>query len=236
MDTSILAGAQLVESLRSRFDVAMLELTVADRAWTLLKPRDADELLDEEEFEHDDRIPYWAELWPSARILATRLAAQSGRGRRLLELGCGVGLCSLVAAAAGYQVVATDYYYDALEFVQANAWQNQVSGIETRLLDWRDLADDLGPFDVIVGADVLYERPYGELIAEAIARYLAPGGTAVVTDPGRRFASGFADVCRRRGLIVTEQDILPLTHDGREFTIELVGVTKPGHSTLNTAH
>ncbi|MBS0208060.1 MAG: methyltransferase domain-containing protein [Planctomycetes bacterium] len=213
--------SSLVESLRARFDVASLSVEAGGRTWQLLKPRNADDLLDEEEFEHDDRIPYWAELWPSARMLAERLARLDGRGRRMLELGCGVGLCALAAAQAGFQVLATDYYPEALEFVQVNAWRNGLSGLATRMVDWRELPDDLGTFDVIIGADVLYERPYAELIAAAIDKYLAPGGTALVTDPGRRFASAFPDACRARPLQVIEQDIIPLDHDGKEFTIEL---------------
>src|SRR5438552_194806 len=111
--------SSLVESLRERFDVTTSEITLAGRTLELLKPRNADDLLDEEEFEHDDRIPYWAELWPIARLLAERLAFADGRGRKLLELGCGVGLCALAAARAGFEVLASDYYPDALDFVRA---------------------------------------------------------------------------------------------------------------------
>jgi ETFB lysine methyltransferase len=221
MTSSAQDFASLVESLRARFDVATIEVVAGGHTWQLLKPRNADDLLDEEEFEHDDRIPYWAELWPSARMLSDRLAQLDGRGQSMLELGCGVGLCALAAAKAGFNVVATDYYPEALEFVQANAWQNGVPSLGTRMVDWRHLPDDLGTFDVIIGADVLYERPYAELIAAAIDKHLAPGGTALVTDPGRRFASAFPDACRARPLRVIDADIIPLDHDGKEFTIEL---------------
>jgi 2-polyprenyl-3-methyl-5-hydroxy-6-metoxy-1,4-benzoquinol methylase len=133
-------------------------------------------------------------------VLAEHLAGRPGAGRRLLELGCGIGLVSLAAAAAGYDVLASDYYADALEFTAANAARHGLEGVDTRLVDWRRLPDDLGTFDVVVAADVLYEQPMAALVAAALARTLAPGGLGLVSDPGRRTAEPWIEACRAASL------------------------------------
>ena len=98
--------------------------------------------------------------------------ASTGRGRRLLELGCGIGLVSLVAAAAGFRVLATDYYADALGIHGRQCPRHGLRGVDTRLVDWRKLPDDLGTFDVVAASDVLYEAP------QAGARRRGPGSNA----------------------------------------------------------
>ena len=79
------------------------------RELALLAPRDRDALLTEEAFEHEEFLPYWAELWPSALALARVVARRPLTGRRVIELGCGLGLPSITAALAGGRVLATDW-------------------------------------------------------------------------------------------------------------------------------
>lgn len=108
-----------------------------DRGATLdvLRPRDPEALLDEA-FAHEEYLPYWAELWPSAPVLAQRLAERDDlHGLRILELGCGLALPSLFAASRGAGVVATDWAPDALELLHANAARNGVT-LQARRLDW----------------------------------------------------------------------------------------------------
>jgi len=149
-----------------------------------MHPASAEDLIDERDFERDERLPYWAELWPSARVLAARVLAMPANGRTLLELGCGSGLVTTCAGLAGFEVVASDYYEDATRFARVNAWRNGAPAPRTLMLDWRALPA-LPRFDVVVASDVLYERPYGALVARAIAATLAPKGIALVADPGR---------------------------------------------------
>lgn len=158
----------LRKRLARRFRTVESVVLVADRPIAMLHPASADELIDEEEFERDERLPYWADIWPSARALASYLARLDGRGRSLLELGCGAGLVATAAAVAGFRVCATDYYEDALRFTEVNVAENTGQAPETRLVDWRQLPTDLGRFDFVVGSDVLYERAYGGLVARAV--------------------------------------------------------------------
>src|SRR5215472_4596787 len=108
----------LETGLRERFDVIEHRLAVGKFTFEMLHPRSADDLISEDEFNRDERLPYWAEIWPSAYVLAGRIAKLRGangneRGR-LLELGCGCGLAVMAALAAGFSVTAIDYYPEAL--------------------------------------------------------------------------------------------------------------------------
>jgi predicted nicotinamide N-methyase len=175
----------LVESLERRFRTVRSPIDIAGREIVLLHPESAEDLIDERDFERDERLPYWAEIWPSSRILAAYLLEMNSRGRTLLDLGCGAGLVATAASLGAFRVTVSDYYDDALRFASANAWLNGAPPPATMLLDWRALPDDAPRFDVVVASDVLYEREYGELVPRAIDALLAESGTAYVADPGR---------------------------------------------------
>ncbi|HEX6809025.1 MAG TPA: methyltransferase domain-containing protein [Gemmatimonadaceae bacterium] len=187
-----------------------LDVDVAGRRVTLRKPYSIDALIDEEDFSRDERLPYWADLWPAARVLSDELASESGAGRSCLELGCGLGLTTIAALIAGYDVTATDYYEDALAFTRTNASRSVRRTPATRLVDWRDLPDDLGTFDRVVAADVLYERAYGPLVANVLDRTLGAGGIATVADPGRIAAEVFVRACEGLGLELTAMPVREL--------------------------
>lgn len=193
---------ELAASLRQRFTVVEQTFSAAGRSFSLLKPRSPDELICEEDFNRDERLPYWADVWPSALCLAERITRIEGNGKRLLELGCGVGYVCAVAAHRGLNVLATDYYAEALEFTEVNRARNGLPPVDTRLVDWRDLPADLGRFDVVAAADVLYEKAYPAIIAAIIDRTLSADGLALVADPGRRGGGPFQDECRERGLLI----------------------------------
>jgi len=214
------------QSLARRFEVAESEVTVGGRTYRLLKPRNVDDLISEEDFAIDERIPYWADVWPSARILAERLSKHDGAGKRLLELGCGIGLPAIAAAAAGYEALATDYYAEALEFTEANAQRNGVEGVDSRLVDWRRLPDDLGVFDLVVAADVLYEKPQAALVVTVIEQCLAEGGLAIVTDPGRRTADALLEICRQRGLSAELAERVPTTDAGAALHVSVFEIRR----------
>ncbi len=168
-------------------------------------PPDIDALIDVAAFEADERIPYWANVWESARVLAEELAGTVGGGLSLIELGCGLGLPALIAARQGYSVTATDYEEAALEGVRFNAAVNGLAGrVATRILDWRS-PESLGPFERIVAADVLYEQHHAAALAAVIDSLLAAWGVTLVADPGRLKAVAFPPECERRGLSVETQ-------------------------------
>lgn len=183
--------------------------------FALRKPQNADMLINEEDYVKDERLPYWADLWPAARLLATTALEANGAGRSLLELGCGLGLATAAAGRAGFAVTATDYYEDALHVARLNA--ARVNGVEpaVRMVDWRALPADLGRFDVVMAADVLYERPYGTLVAAAIAATLTPDGEAWITDPGRSGLDVFLEQATVQGLRVVSREEFPYAEGER---------------------
>jgi ETFB lysine methyltransferase len=190
----------------------------------LIRPESSESLISEEDFERDERLPYWAELWPSALVLARRIAALDGTGKSLLELGCGVGLVAIAASRAGFEVTATDYYTDALLFTGLNTVRNSGREPVVRDLDWRALPDNLGRFDVIVASDVLYERAYPSLIAGVIARALGPDGFALIADPGRVAAPELPIECALRGLVVQDRVQLPFVDGDIHQSIDLTTI------------
>ena len=196
---------ELETRLRRQFRVADTVVGIGSRTLSILHPESAEELIDADAFERDERLPYWADLWPSAKVLAEWLTESDVAGKTLLELGCGVGLVATAAALRGYETVASDYYAEALDFAEVNVARNGGGKIGTHLLDWRDLPASLDRFDVVVAADVLYERPYGALVARVIHATLAAGGLAMVADPGRVGRDGFLAECGSLGLTVTAE-------------------------------
>jgi predicted nicotinamide N-methyase len=192
--------AALREELVRRFRTTTRELALAGRTVRLLMPANADELISEADFDRDERLPYWADLWPSARILAEELAVSRLRGQRVLELGCGLGVVAIGAVLGGAEVTATDYYEDAPRFAQVNVAEATGARIATRMVNWVDMPRDLGKFDVVLASDVLYEHRYASLVANAIAATLVRGGEAIVADPGRIALQEFLDECGRLGL------------------------------------
>jgi predicted nicotinamide N-methyase len=186
-------------------------LDVRGRLVTLVRPPDATALIDEEAFEQEEFLPYWAELWPSAVALADAVAARRPRGSRVVELGCGLALPAIVAALEGAHVLATDWSTDALSYARRNARANGAR-LETLRVAWSDAAALLAraPFELVVAADVLYERRNVPQLLELLPRLAAE---VLLADPGRpaltAFLEGAADTW-----LVTRDEIRQLPRGG----------------------
>lgn len=172
-----------------------------DNLLTVRRPRDPDDLVTEEEFGGNEFLPYWAELWAAGRALAENVVVTSLRGARVLEIGCGLALPSFAAALAGGRVTASDWSSNALAAVSANASLNGLS-VDTLLLDWFSPPEGIGSYDLVLGADVLYELRNVTALLDLLP---ALGREVWLADPGRAFAGRFfADA-------------------GREWTVRAVG-------------
>jgi predicted nicotinamide N-methyase len=169
----------------------------------LMRPPDAEALISEESFEHEEFLPYWAELWASAVALAHDVSLRSLRGKPTLELGCGLGLPSIAAALAGGRVLATDWSPDAVRATAANAERNDVD-LETLQCAW-DEADPLverGPWPLVLASDVLYERRNVEQLLDLLPRLVDDTGLVLLADPGRVPAERFLAAAPERGWTV----------------------------------
>lgn len=205
----VLDGDALVVALTRRFRTSIEDATVDERIFSILKPANADDLIREEDFVKDERLPYWADVWPSSLVLAQKLLELEGHGRTALELGCGVGLSTLAATSAGFDVLATDYYEDALDVTRANVFRNLGKPARTRLVDWRHLPADLGQFDLVFASDVLYEKEYAALLPVILDQVLSANGSALIADPGRVAAPIFVEGCATHGLAIRQKETRP---------------------------
>jgi predicted nicotinamide N-methyase len=172
-------------------------------ALRLLQPSYAAELPDDGPVEWAPIAPYWAVLWRSGVALARELDGEELGGLRVVELGCGLAVPSIVAARAGAEVLATDSDSDALELVIQNARANDVE-LATATIDWAE-PDELikrGPFDLALAADVLYERANVALLLKLLPQ-LAP--EARLADPGRPAAAAFLEQARSRWSVETRE-------------------------------
>jgi predicted nicotinamide N-methyase len=170
-------------------DVVEEVIPLDGRDLRLLRPRDAEALLDEHAFEHEEFLPYWAELWPSSLALARAIGGRALRGARTLELGCGLGLPSIAAALAGGRVLATDWSPEAIAMTETNAERNDVE-LETLVCSWTapQRLLDRAPWDLVLGSDLLYEQRNVDVLLDLLPRL---GTDVLLADPGRKPAERF---------------------------------------------
>jgi predicted nicotinamide N-methyase len=171
----------------------------------LMRPPDAEALISEESFEHEEFLPYWAELWASAVALAHDVSIRSLRGRRTLELGCGLGLPSIAAALGGAEVLATDWAPEALDVTLRNAERNGAR-VGTLLADWSRPVELLAraPFDLVLCADVLYEPRNVDALLELLPQLT---NEVLLGEPGRATAGRFFEGAERRWVIGREGEV-----------------------------
>lgn len=191
--------------------------------WVPAEPDALLEALDEETFRAtDERLPYFASLWPAGVALARHLLdGPSLEGRRALDLGCGIGVVGLAALFRGAEVVFFDWEPRALAIVAHAAARQGLVPAALVPGDWRD-PPALGRFDRILAADVLYEARNLPAVAAFLARHLAPGAEAWLADPGRQVAEGFEAGLAGTGLRVLERRPLAGPVDGVASTLTRV--------------
>ncbi|MDX6388555.1 MAG: hypothetical protein QOD85_2357 [Gaiellaceae bacterium] len=158
-------------------------MRVGELELRLLRPESPEALIDETAFADDEFLPYWAELWPAALALAGALPDVAGL--RVVELGCGLGVPALVAAARGAEVIATDWAQEAIHLLRENATRNGLT-MRAEVRDWRDPWDE--QFDLALAADVLYESRNVEPL---LARLQALAPVAIVGLAGRPYEAEF---------------------------------------------
>lgn len=223
----------LLRVLGSRYDLRVEQVLLAGRMFRIVAVSDSNALVDAirpEDFALDERLPFWADLWTSALPLGEAcLNDPSLAGEDVLELGCGLGLAGIAAAAAGARVTQTDYEPDALRFAECNARLNLPAGtiartMAFRTLDWR-APDAYPPVDRIIGADITYERSLFQPLLRLMGRTLRPGGRAVLADPDRSIGRDFLALARESGFAVAAQSI-PVERHGRTSSVTLATLRK----------
>ncbi len=134
---------------------------------------------------------HFGTVWESGERLARLMYTHDIQGLRILEVGCGIGLASLVLAARGADITATDQHPEVGAYMAINARLNGLPTIPFVRTDWSDRDTGLGLFDLIIGSDLLYEATEVAQLAGFIARHGRPGSQVIVIDPGRGLAGPF---------------------------------------------
>src|SRR3954451_4206635 len=188
-------------------DVTVQRVRVPGGDVFLVRPVDWEQLR-HEEGGAGRPVPYWATPWPSGAVLAGALADDPpAKGARVLELGCGLALPSIVAARAGADVLATDGHTDAVVFAAHSLALNEAQA-EVAHVDWAEHGDALaarGPWDLVLAADVLYTRANVETALRLFPRLVAAGGELRLADPNRAGAQHFLQAARKRFWLQTER-------------------------------
>lgn len=164
-----------------------------------------------EGWEEDERLPYWAELWPSSLALAAWLADnQTGiAGKVCLDIGCGLGFTALVGQWLGGRVIGMDYEAEALRYARINAELNAVPGVAWTVMDWRKPALRPGSIERAWAGDIVYERRFAEPVAAFLADVLTPDGVAWIAEPGRAVFRSLLDELPCHGLAFAKARFAP---------------------------
>jgi predicted nicotinamide N-methyase len=208
---------------------------IDDRSFIIEKPAASDKLpyhpALRDAFITDEYMPYWADLWPAARMLSKVILREpwpvppTGEKLHALEIGCGLGLPGITALAAGLRVTFSDYDATALRFAADNARRNGFDAFDTFQMDWRYPPTNL-KFPVVLASDLVYEMRNVEPIVELVGHMLAPGGLALITDQDRVPSHFLREALRNAGLSYETQTVRAGEPGGRRVKGTLYRVTR----------
>ncbi len=158
--------------------------------------------------------PLFGVIWPVGIALADELTRIDIAGRRILEVGCGLALASLVLKRRDADITASDHHPLAREFLEHNAQLNGLPPIPYVDAPWERPAPELGQFDLIVGSDLLYEPNHAQLLAGFLAHHAKPTSELLIADPGRGYRGQFA---KRMTALGFDRSELPCRTGGPEI-------------------
>lgn len=208
------------------------QVIVEDRTFIIMRPSESDRLLDHPSirsaFAADEYMPYWADLWPAARMLAKAILRETWPpGLRALEVGCGLGLPGIAALAMGLHVTFSDYDATALRFAADNARANGLHSFDTLQMDWRYPPRDV-QFPVILASDLIYEMRNVAPLVALIKKLLEPGGVCLLTDQDRVPSHVLRDTLTAEGLPFTTKIMRAGEPGGRRLKGTLYRITRSG--------
>lgn len=206
------------------------KIVLAGNSFLLQRVKNIDDLLDvitDDAFNVDERLPYWAELWPSARALTEYILGNASlcKGKKVLELGCGIGLTTMaVYKAQPAEFTATDYEQAALDSTRSNFRLNKISPPRLKILDWRSPAID-EKFEVIVASDIAYEQRFFEPLVNLFDTLLQPTGEIILAEPNRQIAQSFFGKLTMAGYQL-KSTIKVIEQGGKNIRVNIYRISK----------
>ncbi len=172
--------------------------------------------------------PIFGVVWASGRALAQLMVDYNVAGRRVLEVGCGIGLASLVLNHRGADITATDYHPEAGRFLAANVELNGGRPIPFLRADWSDETPSaLGTFDLVIGSDILYEDEHATLLAGFIDRHARRACEVIIVDSGRGYAGRFSKRMVALGYVYTHERASTVRSEGAPYRGKIMRFSRP---------
>jgi predicted nicotinamide N-methyase len=161
--------------------------------------------------------PLFGLLWPSGLVLADSMLTHDLAGKRVLELGCGLALASLVVHRRGGDITASDRHPLTEAFLLENLKLNQLGAMKYTTGDWAGSSNALGKFDLIIGSDVLYDRDMPRLLSGFINRHSSDVVEVLIVDPNRGNRASFNRKMDRLGYAHTHVSLSALPSEGGPY-------------------
>lgn len=153
----------------------------------------------------DERIPYWAELWASA-IAMSEYIAENGLVKQetfVHEIGCGLALPAIVSGMMGGKVLVSDYLEQPLKVASENWLLNCNGTLQSRIIDWRFLTDDIPQCELLIAADVAYEKRMFEPLINVFNTLVKRDGVILFSEPKRKHTQPFYEMLKKNNFLVT---------------------------------
>lgn len=170
--------------------------------------------------------PIFGLLWPSSRVLAHAMHIAPLVGKRILEVGCGLGLASLVVHRRGGDITASDCHPLAPVFLRENLALNQLPAMPYERGNWPVNNPRLGKFDTMIGSDVLYDREQPQALSQFIGLHAAPDAEVIIVDPDRGNRTRFNRYMQELGFAVTETLVTALPGSQEKYKGRLLHYRK----------
>lgn len=194
------------------YQVRTETLHIGGEEWHIRRLSDDQQYADVDHSAADIGLPpagwsHFGQLWPSSRVLALAMLTYPLAGLRVLEIGAGLALSSLVMHRRGADVTVSDWHPLTEEFLRLNLALNGLGPLPYQAGNWESTAATdnpaLGRFDLIVGSDLLYERQQPAQLAAFIFRHATPTAVVIIVDPDRGNRAAFGRDMAAMGFTLT---------------------------------